>query len=55
MTDGRVESYLDIYRLRITKFWHTMLDDDQIIEPGETGMIHTVQIENVGKMPSPSF
>lgn len=47
--------YEEKYKIRIESFNFRLMDDDNVIEPGEFGYISDVTIVNEGKMPTPKY
>jgi hypothetical protein len=45
--------YPDRYDVKIEDFAFMFLEEDDVIEPGETGRVVTVTLYNKGLMPSP--
>lgn len=50
--EQRIE-YDDRFKLKVTEYSIKYEDDDGIVEPGEICHIHSVKVQNVGKMPTP--
>jgi hypothetical protein len=48
-----VVKYLDKYDIKIQDFTFIFPEEDEVIEPGEKGIVTTVTIYNAGLMPTP--